>query len=486
MKSAHPSWRFLFFDPVPIFLLSSLIVASSFSLFGLNSVAERTTERPTADKCLDETLFEQVTSSAANLQLEDREWLLADIASYEANLNQFDAALRTVGRMKDRPSINDMLAKLALWQADRADFSGARSTAKGISEKHPYVFVQIAVKQAEYGDLQGALASIPHISPEDRDTVLEGKITYDLRRGDVAAALRTVEMIHDKDSAWWSIMFEQAKAGDTKAAFQTGELIKDRGLREQVRDGIVNARIEAKDFANAKQIADQLPPGLHARVLYDIGEAQAMNGLHADAELSFNEAAKMALQESSDFGGLTLGIIAEHEIRLGLPVNVMSEINALPDGYEKREALIEVGKAKLALGEAAEAEAAFRRAPYPALAAVAKAAQGDLKGAFDTLRLSDESTNVDAYLVDVAEQLARHGRIEAAVSVIPRIDGSLRYKYQAEAIQKIAKARAQQGDSQGALTWATQQKDPFFRASALFGVLQGNLEKCEPNSTVLL
>jgi len=480
------STRFLFFDPLMVFLLSSFTVAWSFSLFSLNSIAQGTSKHAAAGKCFDGALFEQATSSAANLQLDDREWLLADIASYEANLNQFDAALRTIRRMKDQPSINDMLAKLALWQADRADFSGARSTAKGISEKHPYVFIQIAVKQAEYGDLQGALASIPHISSEDRDSVLEGKITYDLGRGDVAAALKTVEMIHDRDSAWWSIMFERAKAGDTKAAFQTGELIKDRELREQVRDGIVNARIEAKDFASAKQFADQLPPGLHARVLYDIGEAQAMNGLHAEAELSFDEAAKIALQESSESGGLTLGIIAEHEIRLGLPLNVMSQINTLPNGYEKQEAFIEVGKARLALGEAVEAETAFRRAPFPALAAVAKAAQGDLEGALDTLRLSDESINVDAYLVDVAEQLAKHGRLEAAVSVIPRIDGSLRYKYQAEAIQKIAKARAQRGDFQGALTWATQQKDPFFRASALFGVLQGNLEKCEPGSTVPL
>jgi hypothetical protein len=133
-----------------------------------------------------------------------------------------------------------------------------------------------------------------------------------------------------------------------------------------------------------------------------------------------------------------------------------------------------------------EAELIFERAPYPALVAIARATQGDTQGALSALKRADSSVNVDAYMVDIAERLAQRGDLADAASVIPQIDGSLKYDYQSEAFQRIARARTENGDFSGALQWARNQHDPLFKAMALFGVLEGNLEKCKPGSTAPL
>ncbi len=487
MKPADCSSRKIHFPPLfktIVFILWAIALWPSPLGFATSS---RQTN-PSTVKCryVDETTFEEVVSAAANVRDEDREWMLADIAGYQANLGDIDSALRIVARMKDPPSINYTLSELALRQAETGDFSGARTTAQKIMEKHPYVLVQIAALQAEHGDPQGAFQAFPHPNSDDRDSILDGKVTYELRQGQMASALKTLESIHDKDASLWAIMFEQAKSGDVDAAFHTGSLIKDPTTSGQVRDGIVNARIEVGDFEGAKSLAVGLAPGFHVRVLYDIGEAQAKNGMPAAAECSFKEAAGLAFEVSPQFLGETLGTIAEHEIRLGLPVDVMKQIDSLSGGYSKRDALIAVGEAELAAGEAKEAELVFERAPYPPMVAVARATQGDMQGALQALKDSDSSVNIDAYLIDIAERLAQRREIAAAVSIIPEIDSSLKHEYQSESIQRIARARTENGESMAALQWARNQQDPLFKAMALLGVLQGNLERCQPGSTAPL
>jgi tetratricopeptide (TPR) repeat protein len=434
-------------------------------------------------RCVDKATFEEVVSAVASVRPKDREWMLADIAGYQANLGDFESAVQTVSLMKDQLSVNDTLDKLAIRQADVGDFRGARSTARKITEKYPHTFVQIAAMEAETGDALGAFQAFPRLSFEDRDSILDAEVKYDLKRGKMTSALKTLNEIHEKDFSLWAIMFAQAESGDIDAAFHTGNLIKDATAREQVRQGIANARIAAGDFEGAKRLAVGISIGFHVRVLYDVGEAQAKSGMRAAAEISLDEAADLAFQDSSLFRGNTLGTISEHEIRLGLPVNAMKQIDALPVGDEKRDALVAVGEARLATGEIKQAEAIFERAPYPPMVAVTRATQGDLQGALDALHRSDSSINVDTYMVDIAERLAQRGDVTAALSVVPKIDGAMKHTYRSEALQKIARARIKNGDSAATLQWARTERDSLFRAMALLGALEGNLENCHPGST---
>jgi len=439
---------------------------------------------------LNQVPFEETITAAARLPYAGGEELLANIAMYQANLGDFRSALRTANIIEANASgldryamVNSVLENLALRQAKNGNVQEARNTAREIHEKHSYVFVTIAAIQAENGDLTGALKSIPHLDRDDRDTILDGNIRHELRQGNIAAALRALDALHDKDFSLWDIMYAQAKSGDLDGAFKTGNRIHDRTTHEQVLDGIVNARIEVGDFAGAEELAKGLSLEYRVRALYDIAEKQAKAGKRENAEANLNKAAELEWKDTSIFRGYTLGTIAEHEIRLGLPVHAMKQIDALPEGYDKRDALIEAGKAKLATGNAAEAEILFDRAPYPPLVAVAKATLGDTQGAVNSLRQSDSSVNIEAYMVDLVECRAKNGDVAGAFKVLSQIDGELKNYTISEAQRKLARARVTNGDFDEALRWAGDQSDTRLKAWSLMGVLEGSLEKCEPGST---
>ena len=130
----------------------------------------------------------------------------------------------------------------------------------------------------------------------------------------------------------------------------------------------------------------------------------------------------------------------------------------------------------------ADARLAFAKI---AVTAIAKATAGAVSGALDSLRQSDSSVYVDAYMVDIMERTAQRGDVFTALSLIKHISAERRPVLGAEALEKIARAQTLRGDSDGAIKWARTQTDSRFRASALFGVLQGSLEKCKPGSTNL-
>ncbi len=132
--------------------------------------------------------------------------------------------------------------------------------------------VNVADLWARAGNDAAAFKTVDNIQEDEyssKSSAKEKVAQAQLKRGDFAAALRTLELIGDattKDSLLRSIAEAQAKAGDVKLALHTVDAIHDLFTKSTAKNWVAREQTKAGDLAGALQtladgvvIADGMP-----------------------------------------------------------------------------------------------------------------------------------------------------------------------------------------------------------------------------------
>ena len=289
----------------------------------------------------------------------------------------------------------------------------------------------------------------------------------------------------------------QAEAGELKAAQATLAKIEDEWTRRFASTDLMRILVKRGDIPNAQAMLEKVDAGhrdyatqVVVSALADAGqlpEAIAMiSTLEAPAEAS-----GISLFAPPNYKAGAQGHIAKAQAKAGDIAGAMKTVAMMPDREDKADALSALVFAQRKAGDAAGAERSYQQC---------RSIRADVeKNHFD---LSNAATNG----MNAAQLAGRAGKWAEARKIAEDgfRDGSLFgrfalnglvYAYEeagdyAGALEaaKLAKepgtffygigrAQAADGDLVGALTWASAETSPKWKASALIGIARGVLDR---------
>ena len=324
---------------------------------------------------------------------------LRGIATAQVEAGDIAGALRTAYGFHNVLTRVEALRSIAIVQAKARDEEAAKQTlaaAVDAAGSHAHTLIEIAIEQAEAGDIAGGLRTAREIHDVEEQAHALYKIArVQARAGDLRAAGRTVdsalalEKVHDiepdavlfRDVYLGEIVTIQAEAGDIAAALSTARNRSDYdvfliyGLRNLVSE---HART-ADDIALVVEAAHTIEyAGFRAPVLGVIARKQAALGDRHGSEQTFAAALKIAYETD-------------------LPKN-------------RALALCDIAAAQTAVGDKQAARSTFASA---------------LKAAHDT----DDSMDRSWALKEITVAKAKAGDITAALELTQPIDIPMR-KYE--------------------------------------------------------
>lgn len=213
----------------------------------------------------------------------------AYIASAQAEVGDFAAAIATAERILDAPSKHEAYSTIVELQAEAGDISGAQATLARIPDDYIYGkyyrYLDIAIAQGKAGDSDAAHHSIA-LAKEDAVNYSEadyGEIaSAQAGIGHIDHALETAANILDdeeRSGAYSSMAVAQAETGDIAAAMDTAERTLFYSDQYSAHMFIAIGQVEAGDIAGGKAIAAQIPDERGGSVVYKyIALAQAKAG----------------------------------------------------------------------------------------------------------------------------------------------------------------------------------------------------------------
>jgi RNA polymerase sigma factor (sigma-70 family) len=418
--------------------------------------------------------------------------VLARVAPALALAGDDEGARKVVARMTaiadDLPEAERprYLGETAAAQAKSGDRAGAEATLKrafddlAALDDNPRLNALIRVVQSAASagvfDLPlDAIDALPAEQSNWKDPLLRDFCTFAVAEQPHAEGLgpaldrarqiaETITYVVPRGNALYGIAESQAKAGEPAMARGTAMLIY---------------RAKDENFDNIDSLPLALAP---------IAVAQAKAGDLEGARATADEAAKIALGLESygaTIRGERLRRVAEAQAEIGDPDAALQTAEAIRDNnYELGLALAAVGAAQAKAGQADAARATFARARdligaigerkdllgdmpdsnRDHLAAALAAAEA-LAGFTDDARATAELRGDHGHnLAQVAESLARSGRVSDALDVARAIDAD---GAKAIAMEAIAAAQADAGDLAPALDWAVSLPPGPVRAAAL-------------------
>ena len=311
---------------------------------------------------------------------------------------------------------------------------------------HAGALGDIAVAQAEAGDMDGAFATARSIDNAGlRAWALRYIVVAQAEAGDMDGAFATARSI---DDAWYragalgDIAEAQAEAGDMDGAFATARSIDDAWYRAGALGDIAEAQAEAGDmdgaFATARSIDDA---GFRAQAFRDIAVAQAEAG---DMDGAFATARSIG---NADWRAGVFRGIAVAQAEAGDMDGAFATARSIDDAWYRAGAL----------GDIAEAQAEA----------------GDMDGAFATARSIDDAGFRAQAFRDIAVAQAEAGDMDGAFATARNIDNAI---YRALAFRRIAVAQVEAGDMDGAFATARNIDDAEDRAWALRGIAVAQAE----------
>jgi hypothetical protein len=162
----------------------------------------------------------------------DKSNALLKIAAAQAALSDFRGALQTAAKITDGFAKNQALTLIAVGQAKAGDVSGAQQTANSIvndasAKNREDALAEVAIALAASGDMANA-EKVENLLPMDYDV---SAVTADLavaqaQAGDVKSALITIDRLNQSDRRGWrfriaavnGIAKVQGRAGDANGA----------------------------------------------------------------------------------------------------------------------------------------------------------------------------------------------------------------------------------------------------------------------------
>lgn len=182
--------------------------------------------------------------------------------------------LNRAQEIHDRRLHDEAVGKIALGQADLADFDGARQSARslldGTLRGETFMLIdsrqngmaidpaQLAFFRAKAGNIQGALEATVAIEDTlSRSYVLEGLVKQQVAAGDMLGALKLANAISDlsiRAASLSIIAWGQTKENDISGALNSLNGVDDAS-RDSLLVNLVESRARQHDFFGARQLA---------------------------------------------------------------------------------------------------------------------------------------------------------------------------------------------------------------------------------------
>jgi hypothetical protein len=155
--------------------------------------------------------------------LQQRDYLISEIATARLQGGDIEGAASTAMTLQQESYRQLFFEDGALKLAVSGKFAVARPLLSKIPGDHQRTLEEIAVLQAQSGDVDGALKAAESLGPGARYRILNAKAEGELDRGDLKAALATASSLRLPDDEFlWELAYAQAKAGNLQAARQAG------------------------------------------------------------------------------------------------------------------------------------------------------------------------------------------------------------------------------------------------------------------------
>jgi hypothetical protein len=437
--------------------------------------------------CENSTLLSQAFDLARNVSdLQQRDYLISEIATARLQGGDIEGAASTAMTLQQESYRQLFFEDGALKLAVSGKFAVARPLLSKIPGDHQRTLEEIAVLQAQSGDVDGALKAAESLGPGARYRILNAKAEGELDRGDLKAALATASSLRLPDDEFlWELAYAQAKAGNLQAARQAGMRIQDAGMKADIPRQIVRGYSDAGDFAAALQVATKLSPDLRRRVLCEIAEAQLKAGNKQAAQNTFSEAIRLALRiRNVGERGNSLGQIAKSQLGSGVEPTALQEMRKLAEDPAYKPNLSSLAAAEREYGNLENAEKLYLKSEEWGGAALVETERGDVARALEAAQKSSTNpANVSYTISQMAVVRARHSDYSSALALLPkiRIQGKdFEESYLADSLRKIVRGKAKEGGASEAIKWVNEQASAYARSDGLIGIAEGILESCSP------
>ena len=356
------------------------------------------------------------------------------------------------------------VAKLLLAAAETARRDEPRNDAAVATLSQAF---QLAAALNDAGDRAWTLSHLAKVQLKVGDTAGA--------RTTLTEALQSAERDDDwyRDGSLQQIAVAQAQAGDISGALATARKISDESNRGEAFAGIAPAQAEFGDAKGAREslsIASRIASGLereHSRsgVLYTVASAQVeMNNI--SGALTTKQRIKVAF-----YRVLLLRVIAEAQTEDGdfqgaarTIARALAFAQGVADRSDRARTLAMVAEMQTMIGDArgaAQSIAAARLSAesitddsmwrMPAFGSIvrAQAVAGDIHGAFATVQLMKAGGSRDGALSDIADAQAKAGDIAGALATVHRISSESWHRD--SAFTRVVHEQAKAGDVSGAL-----------------------------------
>jgi RNA polymerase sigma factor (sigma-70 family) len=383
-----------------------------------------------------------VASVPAIEDLEQRVWILCEIARLQARTGLADALEETL-----------------------------KSAVKAAQEtESEHRLIDVAEVLAETGDTRAALALVDPLVL-NHDYGLDHIAAAMARAGDVAGALETAATIRNetyKGEALRRIAIARAEGGDMKGALATAATISDQAALAQLMTAIAARQYRAHDpsaarsLEQAREAADKIPlyhgndrtPSDHRpSALAEIARVLAESG-------AIDEARKVASGiTKAPWGDIAWRNIVAAQAQRGETEAALQTAEHIQSRVDKAEAIKDIVAARARANDLATARALVAR-------------------------IEASSARTDAQLA-IARAQYRSGRRQDAVTIFEAVRREAEHlednprfgNVKPAALGRLAKVQAELGEEQAAQTWIDQQPAPIVKAWSLLGLANGMAER---------
>ena len=353
--------------------------------------------------------------------------------------------------------LSPVQTQVAIRQVQAGDLQGAQDTARRIEDvqARDQVFARITQAQVDGEDLEGAVSTARLMRDQDRrDSARDSVIRVHVRNGNLESAAAVAHLIEDDkthDERLGGIAQAQVEGGDLQGAVSAAALMHDVDRRDLVRGVVVNVHMEAAEFQKALAIAHLIENDRrHDERLGDIAQAQVEA---KDFQAAVSTAALMHDEGPRD--AVRNKVVVAH-LKSGNLESALAIAQLIGNNRTQHKRIHQVANARIDAGELETALATAelldegRRDSVRNKVVAAHLKSKDLDSALAIAQLiGHERTRYDR-IHQVANARIGAGELETALATAELLDEGRRDSVR----NKVAKAHLKSGNLENALAIA--------------------------------